>query len=367
MSEEIQPTAVDCQSFAGGFAYGVVKSGFRLLAKREQAGAFGTAVMEGNRQVLGNDWQAQDGPMDSWTPVGADLVFGNPPCSGFSQLTTTSRDQEWLDEQKNCMYDFASYAAKCSPLIAIFESVQAAYHDGRELMLHLRDLLEQGTGGQYTLYHVLHDVADLGGSQNRPRYFWVASRIPFGVTLTKREPKTLRQTISDLETLPLGAVEGHKPLPAPRGARLSKLAELNDWAEGERANVVGSRHPEVELDANDKRVKGSYTALRLKYDSVCKVIVGDAPERFVHPTQPRLLTLREVARITGFGDDWKIEPYTHPQSRSRWFGKGITVQAGTWISTMAREAIVGQARPHQGRLIGDREYLIDNTNDGEQA
>ena len=72
-----------------------------------------------------------------------------------------------------------------------------------------------------------------------------------------------------------------------------------------------------------------------------------------------------MARITGFGDDWKIEPYTSPQSRSRWFGKGITVQAGTWIATMAREAIVGQARPHQGRLIGDREYLIDNTNDGE--
>jgi len=363
MQDQPELTAVDCQSFAGGFAYGVVKSGFKLLAKREQKGAFGTAVMEGNRQVLGLDWQAQDGPADTWTPVRADLVFGNPPCSGFSRLTTTSRDQEWLDEQKSCMYDFANYAAKCRPRIAVFESVQAAYHDGRELMLHLRDLLEQGTGEQYTLYHVLHDVADLGGSQNRPRYFWVASSVPFGVTVTRREPKTLRQTIGDLEHLELGAIEGHHPLPAPRGVRLGKLAELGDWAEGERANVVGDRHPEMPLDANDKRVKGSYTAVRLRYDAVCKVIVGDAPERFVHPTQPRVLTLREVARITGFGDDWQVAPYTSPQSRSRWFGKGITAQAGTWIATMAREALLGQPRPHQGTLIGDREYLIDNATD----
>ena len=148
-----------------------------------------------------------------------------------------------------------------------------------------------------------------------------------------------------------------------RGVRLGKLAELGDWAEGERANVVGDRHPEMPLDANDKRVKGSYTAVRLKYDAVCKVIVGDAPERFVHPTQPRVLTLREVARITGFGDDWQVAPYTSPQSRSRWFGKGITAQAGTWIATMAREALLGQPRPHQGTLIGDREYLIDNATD----
>jgi DNA (cytosine-5)-methyltransferase 1 len=356
-------TAVDCQSFAGGFAYGVVKSGFTLLAKREQAGAFGTAVMEGNRAVLGDGWTAEDGPADTWTPVNASLVFGNPPCSGFSRLTTTSRDQEWLDEQKSCMYDFANYAAKCRPLIAIFESVQAAYYDGRELMLHLRDLLEQGTGEQYTLYHVLHNVADLGGAQDRPRYFWVAARVPFGVTLTRRTAKTLRDAIGNLENVELGSVEGHQPLPTPRGARLRALAERGDWAQGERANVVGDRHPEVELDANDKRAKGSYTAVRLKYDATCKVIVGDAPERYVHPTQPRLLTLREVARITGFGDDWQVTPYTQPKSRSRWFGKGITVPAGTWIATMAREALLGQARPHQGTLIGDREYLIDNRED----
>jgi hypothetical protein len=67
-------TAIDCQSYAGGFALGVVQAGFTLAGKREQAGAFGVPAMEANRHLLGSTWEAEDGPAASWTPVKADPV-----------------------------------------------------------------------------------------------------------------------------------------------------------------------------------------------------------------------------------------------------------------------------------------------------
>ncbi len=356
-------TAVDCQSFAGGLALGIVRGGFTLLAKREQEGAFGTDAMEGNRHLLGTGWTSEDGPADTWTPVDADLVFGNPPCSGFSQMTNGDKfGQAWRDKQNECMVDLVEYASKCRPRMVIMESVQAAYHVGRPLMQRLRALLEERTGqDDWTLYHVLHNVADLGGTQDRPRYFMVLSRVPFGVTPARRAVKTLRDAIGDLEHAPLNSVPGHDVVKlGARGDMLRDLALTGDWAEGERANVAHSRHPDLPMYKNDLRAKGSYTAVRLRYDKPCPVIVGDSYHRFFHPTQPRLLTLRELARLTGFPDQWSLDPYLKPAVRGRWLGKGVTVWAGTWIGAMAASALGGQPRPYRGELIGDREYLIDN-------
>jgi DNA (cytosine-5)-methyltransferase 1 len=353
---------MDCQSFAGGFAMGVVRAGFELVGKREHKGAFGTAAMDGNRHLLGHDWKAEDGPADTWTALDADLVFGNPPCSGFSALTT-SFDQEWRDKQKECMVDFVRFAAKCKPRVVIMESVQQAYKNGRELMLDLRKMLEEDTGVDWTLYHVLHNVADLGGSQLRPRYFWVAARIPFGVSITRRPPKTVRDTIGDIEFLGSDDVQGHEVLNAPRVRKLANLAMAAEWREGERSGCAFERNPTVDVYGSDKNPKGGFCAIRLAYDKPSRVIDGMSPMRFMHPSQPRVITLREVARISGFPDEWTVAPYQKPANRFVWFGKGITVQAGTWIATMAREALLGQARPHQGTLIGDREYLIDNGKD----
>lgn len=74
--------AVDVMGFAGGFTLGMAQAGFQLAGKREMKGGFGVANCEANRHLLGNDWQAQVGPAESWEVVsGTDVVFGNPPCS----------------------------------------------------------------------------------------------------------------------------------------------------------------------------------------------------------------------------------------------------------------------------------------------
>jgi hypothetical protein len=76
-------TAIDALGFAGGMTLGIVQSGFKLVGKRELPGGFGVPNCLANRHLLGTDWDVEVGPAEEWTPVrDAELLFGNPPCSG---------------------------------------------------------------------------------------------------------------------------------------------------------------------------------------------------------------------------------------------------------------------------------------------
>jgi site-specific DNA-cytosine methylase len=295
------------------------------------------------------------------------------------------------------MWAFVEYAARVRPQVAIFESVRAAYSQGHSLMLGLRARLEQLTGDQWTLIHVKHDAYALGGPAIRRRYFWVASRVPFGVEhpVLPHLP-TLDDAIGDLETLGLtwerqgyrspptpwsatrrsttNLVDGHATPESstPAGKRILDLARLGVWDQGDSMsdaarrswNEFGSLPPSwnnvpkhVASDFNF----GYCSTGRWKANSHARVITGGGPYCTVHPRLDRLITHREIARIMGFPDDWLIEPLRGTRGLASTWGKGITVDAGRWIATWARESILGTPGELQGELVGDREYEITVT------
>ena len=177
-------TFTDCIGFGGAFALGMTQAGFELRAKREIMN-FGGPTCEGNRHILGWNWDLDTQKLSrrpDWDITHTDVVTGNPPCSGFS--TMTSKHLRGTDAAINdCMWAFVSYVARAKPTIAAFESVQQAYVMGRPLMQQLRAYLEHETGLKYHLTHLFHNGLDHGGPANRPRYFWVVSQIPFGVEI----------------------------------------------------------------------------------------------------------------------------------------------------------------------------------------
>ena len=186
----MSPTAIDAHGFGGGFTLGTVQAGFDLVAKKGREVGFGVLNVLANRELLdithdpkGNKkmtWEVESSDPAMWVPQEANLVFGNPPCSGFSTLSPKHFRGE-SSTINDCMWELVRYAGKVGPELVIFESVQQAFTQGRTLMRALRDELENISGHKYTLIHVLHNNAALGGASIRRRYFWVAARIPFGV------------------------------------------------------------------------------------------------------------------------------------------------------------------------------------------
>ena len=377
------PTAIDCQSFAGGFSLGMVQAGFELIAKREYPGGFGSPAMEGNRHLLGDKWKLEASDPAEWTPLKTDVVFGNPPCSGFSNRSVMVRgilqdgtygslDIRGADSAINdCMWSLIQYAAECDPKIVVFESVQGAYKKGHDLMKDLRRELNELTGDTWTLYHVLHNVHDLGGAQLRARYFWVAARIPFGIDPIFNNNETVYDRIGDLEDVPLGSIEGHDISETPRSRRVAELATKATWHQGELSGHAYERaiNEGIELELWNDRLtsdKGmtQFAPKRLRYNAPSLVLAGDAPTIVIHPTLPRPLTHREIARLTGFPDDWKCAPYQEKLNNGCWWGKGITIEAAAWISKAVFDAVAGSPQQFQGEQIGEEEFLI-KANDPE--
>lgn len=204
--------AIDCQGLGGGMTLGFVQAGAHIVGKMEQTGSdVFMHVVDANRALIGDDWEGTFGS-DHWLPRKVPLVFGNPPCSGFSMMSVraggrggTRGDYRGPQASINsCMWDLVSYAAQCRAEVVVMESVPSAGSDtgkaaGRGLMRALRDHMETLTGHQYYLTHVFHNGLRLGGSSERRRYFMVLSRAPFSVSVpaVERMP-TLGEVIGDL-------------------------------------------------------------------------------------------------------------------------------------------------------------------------
>lgn len=397
--------AIDVLGFAGGFTLGMVQAGFQLVGKREMKGGFGVANCEANRHLLGHTWKAEAGDPVTWTVPfgGAPVVFGNPPCSGFSVMS--SKEFRGADSKINhCMWAFAEYVARVRPVVAVFESVPQAFRsaDGHVLMQQLRALVEERTGLAYSLTHVLHNAYSVGGCAQRPRYFWVISQVSFGVErpamLTypifkdvlwdlSTSPQTWSQQRYKLPVTtdwlnsrisPTGTFDGHVAVDNPLTNRLKDLLSGVEWKPGQHVGQVAKHYYEThgELPTSwkstqEKLVKNDFfmgftTPVRWRDDQPARVITGGGPVMVVHPWLPRTLTHREIARILGFPDDWLIEPLRGVPGLSMTWGKGITVDCGRWIGGWIQRAINGEPGTYDGTLIGDRERVIDVTHDWKE-
>lgn len=369
--------AIDVHGFAGGMTLGVVQAGWELIGKREGPGGFGVDLMEANRHLYGDGWQAEAVPPEEWTPdTRADLVFGNPPCSGFSGLSPKSFR---LKENVNhCMSDLVRFAATCQPETVIFESVQGAFRQGMPFMRALRAELEQLTGDTWGLWHVLHSAASVGAHAIRNRYFWVASKHPFGVDVPDPlEVWSTNRILRDLEGVPLdGSVEGHVDLNFCAGIkRVNDLAAAvgDRWLAGENlqqaAAKLDSEYPESWYRTDGSLRLGvltkpsGYSPNRLKGHKPPPVMSGGALSQRIHPNLDRLITPRECARILGFPDDFVLAPMLKGTSRLGYLGKGITVGVGRWIGQAAQNSLHGRPGTITGEPFGENEWLINVTHD----
>lgn len=425
-------TFVECTGFGSAFALGAVQAGLSMIGKCERPDSFGASNAWANRGLLGDDWELQidrEGNGTGWDEIEADIVLGNPPCSGFSLLTQTKGFRGIESPINACMWALARYAARVNPQIVMFESVQGAYHQGMELMNALREELEKLTGESWFLTHVLHNNLSLGGCAMRRRYFWVASRVPFGVEpVDLSYVPTADDALHDLEPLGLtwrpqpyrhpptrwsrqlrssdGLVDGHAITPTPQWTRAKEVADnLGGWPQGAALEDLCKQHyiqfgrlPGDPNGANVREVGWQYPVLdqaatnghkvyitreehlrrrefsmgptqlnRWRANRHAYVITGGALTEYVHPHLLRTFTHREAARIQGFPDSWKISPQMWDARLSAVWGKGVPVHSGRWIAQWAKNSIEGNPGSMRGELADNGDRVIDVTHNWKRA
>jgi site-specific DNA-cytosine methylase len=263
-----------------------------------------------------------------------------------------------------------------------------------------RKMVEDISNKKYDLYHIKHNNLQLGGFSFRPRYFWVAveSGMPFGISVAEpTELPRIMDIIGDLAKLPRkweaqpyveepsrwvshlksknGLVNGHIGKNNIHAQRIQEVFDIigNDgWpGNGDLGGAIkkavemnGGAFPQKWIDIAPRVLRKEYKLgfsqpYRWKEDHWCNVLTGSALDHVVHPTEPRLITHRESARMQGLPDDWDIEGVKDYSSLQAVWGKAVPVHAARWLGEGIVASLEGQPNGPQGELIGEREYLID--------
>lgn len=392
--------ACDVEALAGSWDLAAVREGFQVVHRASLPGGFGDEVIEANRDVLG-DFPIEVGDVGTWTPQERiAFLFGTPPCSGWSVMNTSkSANARGHDSAiQQCTWSLIKYAAQCTgtdglpgPDVVSFESVQQAFTQGRDLMSRYLLMLRDLTGAPYELTHVLMSGSSIGAAQYRPRYFFVAHRVPLGVDiLSPRRQATYRDAVYDLGGLHLkredqairrqptsfvaahglrrrdDRVDWHLQVADPGREKQTNLElilrvmDFVEWKPGQylkqvvEADIANGQ--QLPPEPYHKFARGWGGPIRVEWDKPGRVIHGGGAGQFIHPDEDRFLTLRELARLMGYPDTMKFPDVGNRWTVSMWLGKNAPVQSAQWMSHWIAESLAGRPGPLRGVPDDERRH-----------
>ncbi|MEQ8744121.1 DNA cytosine methyltransferase [Parasphingorhabdus sp.] len=265
-----------------------------------------------------------------------DILVGGPPCQGFSK--NVPRKHRHLEDPKNQLVrNFLDYVEAFMPRFVVMENV-AEMKNGFENSYSdevMRRLSKYG----YSVEHGVLNAADFGVPQRRRRAFFVASRDTLNVRLPQPSHKkatgsdqsnlfgelvdhvNIKQAIYDLPRLEHGqGIENASYRSDPISSYQQKMrGECNlvknhiarelKPLQFERISSLKPGQGLKDLPAHLK-TKGGYSGAygRLTWDMIAPTITRwvfhPGSGRWGHPEDLRLLTIREVARVQSFSDDY---------------------------------------------------------------
>ena len=254
----------------------------------------------------------------SWTKRKDELVvFGGPPCQGFSWSNVRTRR---LENPDNWLFqEFVRVVQIVDPAWVVFENVQGVVNTGKGEIL---GRLKKELGKQYEISDKLLNAMDFGVPQDRTRFFLVGSRhsnaFRFPTMVTTRP--TVKAAISDLPLLANGDKICWRPY---RSVRPSKYARrMRNGLDGccnhivtNNSAYVLSRYRHIPPGGNWEDIPQSlmqnysdrsrcHTGIyhRLELDKPSIVIGNYRKNMLIHPIEDRGLSVREAARIQSFPD-----------------------------------------------------------------
>ncbi len=256
--------------------------------------------------------------------VGArvDGLIGGPPCQGFSEVGLADP----ADPRRGLLGHFFRLVREIRPRFFVMENVRGLMFDkNRATLDEAIDLVR----GRYRIVGPVRlDSAEFGAATKRPRVFVIGFDAEDVDVLTlgdleraKRSPATVRQAIGDIaNSRANGRDDAGFDLWTYGRGRPSSYAEsmrsAAGWFTSQRRiphrSDVSARFAEVVPGAIDKIGRHP----RLHWDRQCPTIrAGTGADRGsfqavrpIHPEEPRVITVREAARLQGFPDSFLFHP-----------------------------------------------------------
>jgi DNA (cytosine-5)-methyltransferase 1 len=374
-----RPIAIDLFAGAGGFSLGIEQAGFDVAVAVEQdpvhaaVYAFNfphTKVLRADVSTLSGRaiadavslWVSQNGQDKSWDGK-IDLVFGGPPCQGFSMIGKGLVD----DVRNNLVFEFCRLVKELQPRYFAMENVPGLCRNKYSSVLNR--LLNEFKAVGYEITEPLQilNAANFGVPQKRQRLFLLGAKVgcralaypepelreglglgTVGAASVSKRSKarlsrkespsqyiTVRDAIADLpnlddfaelhsyDCLQLTAAQLHE-IEASATLYVKKLrdlisdrhnfAYLRQWNPQQLTSSMQTHHGEIAIERFNQTPPGKLEPIsrlrRLSWNKPCYTLrAGTGYERGsytsprpIHPHYPRVISVREAARLHSFPD-----------------------------------------------------------------
>ncbi len=319
-----KPVVIDLFSGCGGLSYGLEQAGFDIaLGVDNWSAALKTfAYNHRNAQTLEADISEIKGS-EIKRIIGnreVDLIVGGPPCQGFS----LSGPRSFYDPRNRLYLDFIRLVREIKPSAFIIENVPglASLFKGQVKDRIIQEFEKIG----YTVTAQIVNAADYGVPQNRRRIVFVGLRggetfkfpNPTHSAANGKKKVTVSEAISDLPLLKRekGAEELRyiKP-PSTNYQRVMRkgskkifnhLASSHTKQTSEIIALVPEGGNYKNLPEHLKTVRNFHVAWTRLHSQEPSPTIDTGHRHHFHPSENRVPTVREAARLQSFPDTFRF-------------------------------------------------------------
>lgn len=335
--------ALDLFAGAGGFSYGMEKAGIEVVVAIEYDKKIAKTYKKNhpktimiNEDIRKVPATSKESNLKNLVPVQeffedaeVDIIFGGPPCQGFSMAGNRIRKEKpfFLDERNMLFLEFLRMVEKLLPKVFIIENVPGIlnYDEGRVK----KEIEEKFTTLGYNVSSQILSAEKYGVPQKRKRAIFIGNRV--GIDSEQLFPKethflnnevTVWEAISDLPSLKSGEGEELQTYISEPVSNYQR--KMRNTTDGKYYNHIASVHLAKTIEIL-KMIKPGETMKDLPKEFQTKSIhsgaygrmLKDEPSytlttrintpsvgRITHPVDDRTITPREAARLQSFPDSY---------------------------------------------------------------
>lgn len=336
---------IDLFCGAGGFSLGFDKSGFQNIFSVEIQKEF-CDTYEANfptHNLIQKDiTKLTKEEIQKLTKSNEiDVIIGGPPCQGFSIAGNIGR--KFIDDPRNKLFqEFVRVVSIVNPKYFVMENVARLYTHNKHQTK--KEIIESFNKLGYQVECNILNSADYGVPQVRKRVIFIGSRISDKISfpnISHTEYNTVKNALADLPTLKSGdtsSLINHKAMNHTE-QMLHKMSFIKDG--GDRTDIPLNLRPK----SGDVR-----KYIRYHSDKPSVTITGDMRKVF-HYSQNRALTVRELARLQTFPDNFEFKSNSIAQQQ----------QVGNAVPPLMAEAIANNIKnmikeDNKSKVIFDNKY-----------
>ena len=322
-------------SGCGGLDLGFEKAGFEIPVANEfdptiyetfKVNHPRTRLIEGDIRKISEE----DFPSD------VDGIIGGPPCQSWSEAGALRGIE---DQRGQLFFDYIRVLRKAQPKFFLAENVSGMLANRHSDAV--KNIISLFDKSNYDVTLTMVNAKDYGVAQERKRVFYIGFRkdlkidfkFPEGSTKDDAKKITLRDIIWDLQftAVPSGKNNSHNPT----------AINNNEYFTGAYSPIFMSRNRVKDWDEQAFTVQASGRQCQLHPQAPKMVKHGLNDCRFVEGKEElyRRMTIREVARVQGFPDDFKFI-YKSTNDAYKMIGNAVPVNLAYEIALAIKKVLV---------------------------